>query len=242
MNDLTPCSIDIASALVRHSSPRFPPPTELLPALVPPQPSRDDVARFGRLTSTWVQTFPDLVDVVDALRNLKALSTVIDGEHASRGEQLWYDEIFIGFRANPVAHRLLTASYAEDAVHPRLRIREASRLAALLTIVYLKMKCSSYPAQLPAWYATQILAAMNDEQMSLPEFAPLKLWMLLICGIVSSGDQRLAVTSIMVDSIRTLMLSSWVEAMDQIKLMPWMDSLLGIAGGYFGQEVTAALE
>ncbi|KAF2093578.1 hypothetical protein NA57DRAFT_81079 [Rhizodiscina lignyota] len=232
--------IDVASALVRNRPPRFALPTDLVPPLTPPRPFQEDVASFGQLTEKWEALLPPLsLDILDILRDLKTLCTVMDGEHASVGEPLWQNEIFVGLRVNPIAHKLLSISPSQGVEPFDLRIREACRLGALLTIICLKMKCSSYPGSLPE-YAPQILAAMEEQYMSLPDLVPLRLWLLVLAGITSGGAQREAVATVLIDSMRLCGIFSWSEVMKQVQLMPWMDSLLREAGSLFGREVMEA--
>lgn len=220
--------------LVLDRQPQFPLPTEQLPSLPPPPANTHSM---NTATARVLQLAPEMSDAMDIYRDLKTLTAVIDSQASIRGNQIWQDEMFIGLRLNPIAHRLLSIPSTVAVDNPQSPLGEAFRLAALCFVIAIKRRCNSYPGSMPQ-HAAVILKALKDIRAATPEFLTLRLWILVLCGVVTSDwAQRQAVISAIIDVMLNASLESWDAVMAHVKVLPWIDSLFGNQSTVLGAEV-----
>lgn len=225
----------MTTALVQNTRPQYPLPLDVLPLLPPPQPSTRSV---NLAISDIIRIAPELSDMMDTYRDLKTLTTVIESQVMTSGQQVWQDEMTIGLYLNPIAHRLLSMTSSTTVDHHQSALGEACRLAALCFVIAIKRRCNSYPGSSSS-YVPAILNAIKDEPLTTPNLLTLRLWLLALCGLMTSD---LTQRQVIIAEIRKTMLSagldSWHDVMLYVKVMPWIDSLFGDQTITLGAEVT----
>ena len=168
-----------------------------------------------------------------SLESLLTFSTTIQSELLVRGDDLWSDEVFLGLRLNPVAHRLLSIQFATRTGAPSYRVLEAARLGALFFIIWIKQKSRTYPGSCAtASYWTSALDLLGDtggaesSPSAAPSFASLALWVLVLCALTSETPaHRDKALRLIVRIKAEHNVASWEAVLERVRSMPWVANL-----------------
>ena len=169
-----------------------------------------------------------------SLEALLSLSTIIQSELFVRGDDLWSDEVFLGLRLNPIAHRLLSTPSATrtrtDA--PKHRVLEVARLGALLFIIWIKKKSRTYPgSRATTSYWTSALDFLGDTRvegslLGVASLASLNLWVLVLCALTSENPAHQDKALRLIARIKVEQnVSSWEAVVERVRSMPWVGKL-----------------
>ena len=220
--------MDITASLLYDTRPRFPLPQDLVPAI---QPAK----RLEMLPSPLInlmkgQTTKDehLINIASSIADLAGMAAVIEAGYATKGQALWSDEVYIGLRINPIAHRLLDKSGQKAAMGGSALLSEALRLAALIWIIWIKRRCRSYPGT-PLSYVSKLLTLLSTDYAwrnasSASDLVSIRLWLLVLCGISSSGvtEERTIAANLIAGEMLQSKGDSWTEVMLRVRQMPWI--------------------
>ncbi|KAK5996237.1 hypothetical protein PT974_04669 [Cladobotryum mycophilum] len=146
--------VDTISSLLCDQKPRFPIPLDLIPLLPRTTSSETLTTLLSHLSNLCPDPAVHHLSIISALQDIQDLSTVIESKLSIGGNDLWREEVFLGLRLNPIAHRLLDSSLRshQDMSFSTL---EALRLGAILWILQVKEKSEAYPGS-PALGTTTI--------------------------------------------------------------------------------------
>ncbi len=167
-----------------------------------------------------------------SLEALLALSTTIQSELLVRGDDLWSDEVFLGLRLNPIAHRLLSIPSATHTEAPNSRVLEAARLGALLFIIWIKQKSRTYPgSRTTASYwraALDVLGGSNPELslLAAPSLRSFHLWVLFLCALTAENSVHRDKALRRIARIKVQQnVASWEAVLERVRSMPWVANL-----------------
>lgn len=145
-----------------------------------------------------------------------------------RNDGLWIDEIFLGLRINPVAHRLLNEV---PSIHIGLQensIIKAMRLGATLFIIGVKKKSFAYPGSPTTSYWSSLLDSIGNTRadfpmLIVPALCSLNLWLLVLYAItVANHDDQDGALRLIVQIMCKQNIYSWEVVMQKVRSMPWI--------------------
>jgi hypothetical protein len=165
---------------------------------------------------------------------LGELAIIIESELATRGNALWDDEIFLGLRINPLAHRLFDRAGPATQFSSHLDgILESIRLGIIVWIIWVKRRCRSWPGA-PVAYVPELLDmlsvwgnwAANIASEPSDDILSLRLWLSVLCGIASchGSRERKMAASLIAGDMHRLNWKEWREVTVRVRQMPWISS------------------
>ncbi|KAI0187000.1 hypothetical protein EV127DRAFT_437606 [Xylaria flabelliformis] len=227
--------IDITTALMRNHPPRYALPTDLLPTLLPPP--LESSLQMENMTALMLSISPEMSRVVHVYRDLKRLAAWLESQSEIPGIER--DSLSVSLFLDPIAHRALSDSAAMMSMTSSLA--KACVLAALAIIISLKRKYDSFPGALPT-YPNTITDALRDSEIDGPRFLALRLWLLVIAGILATEqNERQRAQVKLVAEMKTAGLRNWRGFTERISFMPWFESLWEEECVLLGEEVMSKL-
>lgn len=203
-------------------------PSDLVPPLLP-------VIRTQALEDVLLgveETHPGIdmttLGVFEMLEELYALSAAIESEWIIQGDDLWTDELFLGLRVNPIAHRLLDAVPNIHGAPQDYSIITAIGLGAILFIIAVKQKSSAYPGSLTASYWSTLLDLIGNMSADpatpmVPALSSLTLWLLVLYAMtVPAPDDQDPAIRLIARSMWEHDIWSWDIVMQKVRSMPWI--------------------
>jgi hypothetical protein len=133
--------------------------------------------------------------------------------------------VFLGYRINPVAHRLLSTP-EKDFRQQELPISTACRLGITLFIIILKQQSQGCPApSIP--YVSKVVEMFRQgitiSSHTSSSLFVLQLWLLLLCTVAYPDSSLLPEIRIMIiDVMKELKFNSWAELLGTVRVMPWI--------------------
>lgn len=128
----------------------------------------------------------DFAHVLSCMLDLNAIAALIHSELAIRGDSLWGESIFLDFRLNPVAHRLLDRSTGTGSSFRSCAISEALRQGVLLWVIWIKRRYHAYPGP-PTAIVQKLLSLLAQadwtDVLTDTDLLSVQLWLLVLCGI-----------------------------------------------------------
>jgi len=165
--------------------------------------------------------------VTSCITDLNAVAALIQSDFVTRGDALWEDVEQVGLRINPLTHRLFDQP-GEPAVSTHFTvISKALRLGAIAWIIWMKRRCRSYPGTATA-YVSQLLSLLSEQNewsktSTNSDFLVLRLWLLVLCGISSSGPaERANAVDMIAHEMQQQGLDTWHQVMMRSRQMPWV--------------------
>ena len=169
---------------------------------------------------------------------LSKVAITIESELAARGNALWDDEIFLGLRINPLAHRLFDDRAGRTTTTGSSshldRTLECIRLGVIVWIIWVKRMSRSWPGS-PTAYVPELLDMLSAESSSWAantapgasdDILSVRLWLGVLCGVAScrGSREREAAVSVIAEDMRRLNRKEWSEVMVRVRQMPWISS------------------
>ncbi|PNP49971.1 hypothetical protein THARTR1_09302 [Trichoderma harzianum] len=220
--------IDTIASLLFEQRPWFPMPSRLhVPISTSPRHISPDI--LSVLPFHLSAMCPDLnahqLCVVSALQDIASLADTVQSKLATRGEELWKEEIFLGTRLNPIAYRLMDTPPHPHPDMPCIFI-ETLRLGALLWILQVKNMAQAYPGT-PATYVTKLLHLLQNHSIenlvsTSAYYIPFQLWLLLLCATMSEVPNEKTHALEMVARMMNEYGWEWEEMMVNVKQLPWI--------------------
>lgn len=173
--------------------------------------------------------------IESCIHDLMLVAQCIESRLGERGDATWKDEMFLGLRLNPIAHRLLDSSALLDNKHASHinQLVEMVRLGAILWIIWIKQRSRSYPGSGMNYLSDlcRLLCAQSDpngifiSDISNDELS-VRIWLIAVIGISSHyGSPERAVTAqLMADCVRWLAIQDLSDAKMRVRQMPWISA------------------
>ncbi|KAH6630696.1 hypothetical protein B0J18DRAFT_421937 [Chaetomium sp. MPI-SDFR-AT-0129] len=232
--------VDVTMCLLFNTSPRYSLPLDLTPAMFPmgPCPSKGLPRPLSRiLTAAGAEGGVQLAHIPACVAGLSQVALTIESELAVRGDALWNDEIFLGLRINPLAHRLF--DHAGQTTRTRFsshldHLLASIRLGIIVWIIWAKRMCRSWPGS-PMAYVPELLDMLSMESKWTADTASggasddilsVRLWLSVLCGISSrrGSRERETAVSLIAEDMHRLSRKEWSEVMRRVRQMPWISS------------------
>lgn len=222
--------------LLFNTSPRYSLPLDLTPAMFPmgPCPLKGLPRPLSRiLAAAGAEGGVQLTQIPVCVAGLSEVAKVIESELAARGNALWNDEIFLGLRINPLAHRLFDR--VGQTTFPRFsshldHILASIRLGVIVWIIWTKRMCRSWPGS-PMAYVPELLDMLSVESnwaadAASDDILSVRLWLGILCGISScrGSPERKTAVRLIAEDMHRLSRKEWSEVMRRVRQMPWISS------------------
>lgn len=189
---------------------------------------------LSRVLETEAEVGVRLTHIPVCVATLSELALTIESELAARGNALWDDEIFLGLRINPLAHRLLDRQGRATGFSSDLdQILESIRLGIIVWIIWVKRMCRSWPGS-PVAYVPELLEMLSTETNWAPDIGlgalddmlSVRLWLGVLCGIASCHESRERETaaSLIAGDMQRLNRKEWNEVAVRVRQMPWISA------------------
>lgn len=200
------CRVDVTSSLLFDLEPSFPVPLDLVPSIQGTLPT--PLLNIMKIDA-------DMRHFMSCLADLNAVAAFIESTQAAKGEIMWKDDESMGLWINPVAHRLLTRAGTQDS------LSESLRLGAIVWVVWVKRRYRSYPGT-SSLHVSRLLKLMSGNAWKSSGLVTIRLWLLVLCGIVSSFvDERSFAVDMLVREARPRDWQ-WPDVMTRVRTMPWI--------------------
>ncbi|KAK4248630.1 hypothetical protein C7999DRAFT_40142 [Corynascus novoguineensis] len=213
--------------------PRYPLPVDLTPVIIHTDPSKSLPMPLSRILATAeTEVGVQLTHIPVCVAGLSELAITIESELAVRGNALWNDEIFLGLRINPLAHRLFDRTGRTTRFSPHLdQTLESIRLGVIVWIIWAKRMCRSWPGS-PMAYVPELLDMLSVESSWAPNIASgasddilsVRLWLSVLCSIASrhGSCERETAVRLIAEDMHRLNRKEWGDVMVQtIHLLRW---------------------
>jgi hypothetical protein len=175
-----------------------------------------------------------LTHIPVCVAGLSEVAITMESELAARGNALWNDEIFLGLRINPLAHRLFDRAGRTTGLSSHLdQTLESIRLGVIVWIIWMKRMCRSWPGS-PMAYVPELLDmlsvesswAANTASGASDDMLSVRLWLSVLCGIASchGSRERETAVSLIAEDMHRLNRKGWSEVMVRVRQMPWISS------------------
>ncbi|KAK3305000.1 uncharacterized protein B0T15DRAFT_484776 [Chaetomium strumarium] len=228
--------VDVATCLLFNTRPRYSLPLDLTPSMFHTDPSTKvlPIPVSKILATAEVEVGVRLTHIPDYVAALSEVAIIIESELAARGNALWNDEIFLGLRINPLAHRLFDRMGRTIRFSSHLdQILESIRLGVIVWIIWTKRMCRSWPGS-PMAYVPELLGmlsvesgwAANTASGASDDILSVRLWLSVLCGIASchGSCERETAVSLIAEDMHRLNRKEWGEVMVRVRQMPWISS------------------
>jgi hypothetical protein len=200
-----------------------------------PDPSKSLPIPLSRILATAeAEASVQLTHIPVYVAGLSEVAITIESELAARGNALWNDEIFLGLRINPLAHRLFDRAGRATRFSSHLdQTLESIRLGIIVWIIWAKRMCRSWPGS-PMAYVPELLDmlsvgsswAANTASAASDDILSVRLWLSVLCGIASchGSCERETAVSLIGEDMHRLNRKEWSEVMVRVRQMPWISS------------------
>ncbi|KAI1311361.1 hypothetical protein F5Y03DRAFT_342770 [Xylaria venustula] len=232
--------VDVTTSLLHDCSPRFPLPSDLIPAMPLALFPHELPLPLQTLIMSGLRADRNTSYVLSCMMDLNAIAALIESELAARGDALWGESMLLGLWLNPVAYRLLDrptvpASSSQSSVIP-----EALRLGALLWIIWIKRRHHAYPGSPTAIVQKLLSLLMEPGWMDFSTETgglSIQLWLLVLCGIDYDGPAASpSPADIIVFRMQQLEWNNWSDVMMHVCQMPWVHAF-DVAAIHLAQSV-----
>lgn len=144
----------------------------------------------------------------------------------------------------PILHSLLKLPrhhITNGETNQGLVIRETVRLTCLLLIALIHRTFSIPPDQAPLYYSL-VTSFLKENKVNWFPFLDLKLWILIVAGVVSEGVERAWYTNELREVMGELGLNKTCKMMEVVKGVIWVEVPLaeGVTG--FVEDLQRAIE
>jgi hypothetical protein len=191
-------------------------------------------------TERLKSNLPNLSDITECLDLLADLAAYVE-LHGLSSER-WRQELFVALKVHPVAHRLLSIPRYMieddmDANTSGVLIREMLRLAGLIFAGLLKGYCHNSPTAITENQG-RLVNLLKELDVDWSLYEDLHLWVLTIAALTADGDRNLHVSKI-ASLLDTLGMAEWYNALEIMKQLIWVGSILDEVAANLGVEVEA---
>jgi hypothetical protein len=225
--------VDVSDSLVTDSQPRHPLPHDLLQNFTNPH-------RFSNLAgviSMWMTKFPDLIDVTLVMSDIARMARHIND--TAESALLWRDRWLMSWMFMPIMQRTLALTRA-DLTGPSSNrghtIREVLRLTLLVFLGIVNRGFRNSPDGI-AIYRDRVTQLLPSIVVTWSPFFELRLWILVVVGLVAEGEERVWCICEIVATMRQLGFSGWNEALSTDKGVIWVDELMEKDAITLGEEI-----
>ena len=208
--------------------PRFPIPTHLVLDL----PNTHISTRLQATIENWNERFPNAGDVPEILAAVAALTNHLNEVRLCSVARA---DMFLGRTFNPVLHRLMSLPrypegvFPSGTVRPEVAMREAVRLALVYVFAMLRRRFS-IGATANYGYKNKLTNFLFHKQLNWAPFLDLRLWVLVIAGIVDDNDETSFWNIAEIHStMKKLNISGWDSVLTYVREFVWVDELMGKA-------------
>ncbi|KAK3297268.1 uncharacterized protein B0H64DRAFT_121764 [Chaetomium fimeti] len=227
--------VDVTTCLLFNMRPRYSLPLDLIPAMFHTDSSKGLPMPLSRILATAeAEIGVKLTHIPVCVADLSEVALAIESELAVRGDALWDDEIFLGLRINPLAHRLFDRAGPTAGFSSHLhQILESVRIGMIVWIIWVKRMCRSWPGS-PMAYVPELLSMLSAETNwaantaldALDDMLSVRLWLSVLCGIASchGSCERETAVKLIAEDVHRLNRKEWGEVMVRVRQMPWINS------------------
>lgn len=230
--------IDVTLMLLFNTMPQYPLPPNLPLAASPSELVDALPVPLSRLMkAAEPRNDARLAHVASCMASLNLAAASIESELVMKGSTLYDDEIFLGLRLNPIAHRLFdpVLTTLRSATADLDNVVEMVRLGGILWVIWIKRISRSYPGS-PMGYVSELLGLLNAQGLRAvhgvagdSDGLPIILWLACICAISSphgSTEWRQA-RGLMADALQTKEtrcpdIAGNGEVWASMRQMPWI--------------------
>jgi hypothetical protein len=225
--------VDVSDALATDSQPRFPLPQDLLQSFTNPH----SFTNLACIISTWMTDFPDLIDITLIMSDIAQMSQHIND--MAESALLWGDIWFMTRKFMPIMQRTL-ALPRDDLARPNLKrefvIREALRLTLIVFLGIVNKRFRISPDGI-AIYKNRVTDLLVNSPVAWSPFLDLRLWVLVVVGLVAEGQEKEWHIGEIVTMMRQLDLNTWSEALSTVKGIIWIDALMDEDANNLAEEI-----
>jgi hypothetical protein len=226
--------VSVNDSLATDTPPRFKLPNDLIHGFSDPH-------RFVILDSTiaaWNTEHPDKADITLVLSNIARMAQLMNDTPGSAF--LWRDIWYMSLRFMPMFQQLLSVPrYNLDEVNLEqgVVIREALRLTCIILLSMMNRKFCISPDGI-SMYRYRVMKLFINNPTDWFPFLNLRLWVLVIAGLVAEGKQRRTwhIREI-VSTMAQLGLNSWNEVLLNVKGITWVGELMNDEANLLGSEI-----
>jgi hypothetical protein len=145
-----------------------------------------------------------------------------------RNAPFWRDMWFMSLKFMPIFQQLLSLPRDDlDQLHlePGVVIREATRLTCIILLGIMNKKFHIDPDGI-AIHKNRVMKLLSNTSTDWFPFMKLRLWILVITGLVEEGRERAWHVGEISKAMKQLDLNTWNEALLTVKEIIWVDELL----------------
>jgi hypothetical protein len=213
--------------------PRFPLPNDLIQDF-------ENSHRFtglDNIIAAWISEFADRADIMLVLPAIARMIQFIND--TVKSPLFWQDIWFMTRRFLPIFQQLLSLpkeDLEKSSIEAGAVIREVVRLTCIVLLGIMNRAYGNSPDGIEA-HRYEVLQILKNIPANWSSFLSLRLWVLVITGLVAEGGEREWLIREILSTMRQLELGTWDEALSTVQGIIWVDDIFEDEANKLGFEI-----